>query len=101
MKIVLDLHEPVSGAVVTNTLSCREHFSLEQEIIEMIEAKGLFRQKLISCRHHSSCLCNFEIDVAQNLYDRPAAFQSNTATPFANERGVRCHFLDHPNISWA
>ena len=58
-------------------------------------------KKLISCRHHSSCRCNFEIDVAQNLYDRPAAFQSNTATPFANERGVRCHFLDHPNISWA
>ena len=50
LKIVLDLHEPVSGAVVTNTLSCREHFSLEQEIIEMLEAKGLFRQKLISCR---------------------------------------------------
>ena len=58
-------------------------------------------KKLISCRHHSSCRCNFEIDVAQNLYDRPAAFQSNTATPFANETGVSCHFLDHPNISWA
>ena len=46
LKIVLDLHEPVSGAVVTNTLSCQEHFSLEQEIIEMIEAKGFFQTKI-------------------------------------------------------